>query len=72
MHGAVSFASCQIENPALREYFDHLQIVTQSPRLFSLTRFRAIWDLNSGHHDDLIDACVQSDEWTTFVRNAWQ
>jgi arabinofuranosyltransferase len=45
----------QIAHPQLREFYDHLSIITRSPDLWSAERLRAIWMMNTGQYSALID-----------------
>jgi arabinofuranosyltransferase len=44
-----------IEDPALREYYEQLRLITRSDRLLSMRRARAIVAMNRGAYDHLID-----------------
>jgi len=44
----------RIENPELREYYDALCLVTKGP-IWTRERWRAIWQLNTGGLDELLD-----------------
>ncbi len=44
----------RIKHPALREYYDTLRTVTEGP-LWTWARWKAIWQLNTGQLDHLID-----------------
>jgi arabinofuranosyltransferase len=43
-----------IRDPDLAAYYDRLALITRGP-LFDPARLRAIWDMNTGRYDDLID-----------------
>ena len=43
-----------IEDPELREYYNHLKLVVQSPDLFSPKRLRTILNFNLGRYDYLL------------------
>lgn len=43
-----------IQDPHLREYYEHLRVITQSP-VFSRYRFKTIIRFNLGHYDHLLD-----------------
>ena len=44
-----------ISDRALAQYYDEIRLVTRSRRLFSSARWRAIWHLNTGASDHLIN-----------------
>lgn len=43
-----------IEDPNLNEYYDHLKLVISGP-IWTRERWRAIWQLNTGGMDELLD-----------------
>ncbi|HWV37287.1 MAG TPA: hypothetical protein VN033_02305 [Vulgatibacter sp.] len=44
-----------IEDPDLRAYYDRIRLITRGP-IFSLARLRAIYELNTGRLDPLVEA----------------
>jgi arabinofuranosyltransferase len=45
----------KLKDPNLARYYDQLSLITRGS-LFEPQRWSAIWDLNTGHYDDLIQA----------------
>ncbi len=45
----------QLQDPALRQYYDALRLIVRGPRLFSGARLEAIVAMNLGRFDHLID-----------------
>jgi arabinofuranosyltransferase len=45
----------QLADPQLREYYEHLRVITRSAPLLSRTRLRAIYRMNAGAYDRLVD-----------------
>lgn len=43
-----------IQDPNLREYYEHLKLITRGP-LFSTERWKAMYNMNMGRYDHLID-----------------
>lgn len=52
---SVAASGNEIQDPRLREYYDHLRLIVRSKRLFTSERFAAIVKMNLGAYDDLID-----------------
>ena len=48
----------QLQDPQLREYYEHLRVLTQAP-LFSRHRFETIFHFNLGHYDHLLDGYLE-------------
>ena len=44
-----------LQDPGLREFYDRLQTITRSDRLWSLARFRTILQMNLGAYNGLVD-----------------
>ena len=53
-----------IVNPHLAEFYDHLSLITRGD-LFTVERWTAIWKMNTGQYDDLIDAYFQDQQAAT-------
>lgn len=49
-----------IEDPHLAEYYDHLELIVRGV-LFDLDRIKAIWMLNTGRYNHLLEAYIQSE-----------
>jgi hypothetical protein len=60
---SVASGSHEIEDPQLREFYDHLSRITRSSRLWSRERLRAIWQMNTGGYAQLVNR--------DFHRYAW-
>jgi arabinofuranosyltransferase len=56
-----------IQNPGLKQYYDHLALITRSTRLWSRDRLWTIWLMNTGRFDYLIDA--EYSRFNGFLRN---
>jgi len=44
----------EIEDPGIAEYYEKLSLITRG-RIWSLERWQAIWKLNTGQYDYLLD-----------------
>lgn len=44
-----------LQDPGLREYYDHLVVLTRAAPLFSSARLRAIWAMNTGRYNRLVN-----------------
>jgi arabinofuranosyltransferase len=44
----------QIKDPYLAEYYDKLKVIISGP-IWSVERFKLIWEFNTGQHDDLVE-----------------
>jgi arabinofuranosyltransferase len=45
----------RLADPRLRQYYEHLRLITRGRPLLSGTRLRAIWLMNTGAYDHLVD-----------------
>ena len=49
-----------LKDPHLAEYYDHLELITRGT-LFDPDRIKAIWMLNTGRYNELLDLYLQSE-----------
>jgi arabinofuranosyltransferase len=52
---SVASGSNEIADPRLREFYGHLSRITRSKSLWSRERLQAIWRMNTGAYDALVD-----------------
>jgi len=52
-----------IKDPHLAEYYDHLELITRGP-LFDPERIKAIWMLNTGRYNELLDSYLEAQRST--------
>jgi len=57
----------QIKDPQLREFYDRLSLITRSRRLWTRDRLWAVWKMNTGGYDKLVNRDYY--RFSGFIRN---